>query len=76
MALCGGFSGWRRIEDKRAHPCHPLVGFELEDGSSLPGYRVIFRLEVLHGSISYQMDGYGDVVDVGGRVDMSVWLYE
>ena len=74
MAFCGGFSGWRCIEDERAHPRHPLVGFELEDGSSLPGWSEIFRLDVLHVWLSYQMVGYGDVVDVegsGGHVDPS-----
>ena len=37
VAFCSSFGGWRRIEDERAHPRHPLVGIELEHRDRLPG---------------------------------------
>jgi hypothetical protein len=37
---------------------------------------MVFMLKVLHLWISYQMDGFGDVMDAEGRVVTSLRLYE
>jgi len=59
MALRSGLCTRKRVEDERAHACHPLVGIQFELRGGLIAGRAGLRFEGLHLCVCYQSSTVG-----------------